>query len=783
MSTAPTAPSPSPRLGLLAGRSVAAIWLIGFATYFLFQVLPNASTAGRPLTRVEFAKQAAPGLLLDCILPGHEESSSGWRYFPQRFDLLLVGLAVIVGTWCLGSLLFHLISRGASDVGEDRAGRFGAAGLLGLAAWSLITLGLGLCGFLKPLVFGSLLAAFIAVEVMRRFRISTAQMPGSKLPWWRRRFFTGSLVGPICVVVLAPFVMAMLLGSLLPPTDFDVKAYHLVGPKEWFQQGRITYLPHNVYTSFPFLTEMLCLSTMVLRGDWYRGGLAGQLVLASFSIFAAALVFSSARRIAGHRAGWLAAVVYLTTPWICRLSIIAYVEGGLAAYLVAAFWSMIPDLTSPETTNPVPTLSPNRLLLCGLFAGSAAACKYTGVISAVLPLGVMTALLTWRTSWSSVFRNVAIYGLGVAVAFGPWLLKNVVQTGNPVYPLLWGLFGGGEFDTELAAKFKAGHPLPVSVLTSPSRWIPDLWAHLRDVAVGSDWQSLLVFGLLPASLLAWFALSRPGVPVDEQARSRRRGLVMTSAFAAWLFLTWWGLTHRIDRFWVPMLPILSVLSGIGADQLLGSGRSPASLALAAMSLVVGVAAVVFNLGFDVSPLVGFNGFLMDETTARRIAEPQSIELLNNLPPDSRTLLVGEAQVFDCRRDVIYNTVFNRCLFEEWFAAAPNTSGERLLRAPDEIREELGRRGVTHVFVNWLELLRYRTTYGYTPFVTPENVEQLVADGILDRVPLPSGMVGQDVATLPGDQQQDLQGWGKSLIIRDHTGVWFPAYQVFSVRKD
>ena len=31
---------------------------------------------------------------------------------------------------------------------------------------------------------------------------------------------------------------------------------------------------------------------------------------------------------------------------------------------------------------------------------------------------------------------------GVAVMVGPWLVKNVVDTGNPVYPLAYRVFGG-----------------------------------------------------------------------------------------------------------------------------------------------------------------------------------------------------------------------------------------------------------------------------------------------------------------------------------------------------
>ena len=70
----------------------------------------------------------------------------------------------------------------------------------------------------------------------------------------------------------------------------------------------------------------------------------------------------------------------------------------------------------------------------------------------------------------------------------------------------------------------------------------------REIAGRSDWQSPLYFALAPLALL------RPG---------SRRLAVALWGFAAYLFLTWWLLTHRLDRFWLPMLPVLAVLAGLG----------------------------------------------------------------------------------------------------------------------------------------------------------------------------------------------------------------------------
>ena len=68
----------------------------------------------------------------------------------------------------------------------------------------------------------------------------------------------------------------MILAAMLPTIDFDVLEYHLEGPREYFQSGRIGYLPHNVYTNMPFNVEMLHLLAMEVMGDWWWGGSPGR---------------------------------------------------------------------------------------------------------------------------------------------------------------------------------------------------------------------------------------------------------------------------------------------------------------------------------------------------------------------------------------------------------------------------------------------------------------------------------------------------------------------------
>src|SRR5262249_53199385 len=132
---------------------------------------------------------------------------------------------------------------------------------------------------------------------------------------------------------------------------------------------------------------------------------------------------------------------------------------------------------------------------------------------------------------------------GWAAVMAPWLAKNVADTGNPVYPLAYRVFGGRHWDAAMDARWANVHgPQPVSAGL--------LWRSLLDVVGRSDWQSPLYAALAPLAFL------RPG---------SRRYAAAIGAYAAYLFATWWMLTHRVDRFWLPMLPALAVLAGLGAD--------------------------------------------------------------------------------------------------------------------------------------------------------------------------------------------------------------------------
>ena len=146
-------------------------------------------------------------------------------------------------------------------------------------------------------------------------------------------------------------------------------------------------------------------------------------------------------------------------------------------------------------------------------------------------------------------------------------------------------------------------------------------------------------------------------------------------------------------------------------------------------------------------------------------------------------MVGEAQIFDARFPLVYNTVFDISIFEQWCSAAePDTTpAKQPLKSTDEIRQKLLDENITHIFVNWQEVLRYRMTYGYTDFVAPHRFTTLSAEGVFAAPPLLMGG-GVELATMGEAEQADIRKWAPELIVKVEGKEYFLTSQLYTVRR-
>jgi hypothetical protein len=311
--------------------------------------------------------------------------------------------------------------------------------------------------------------------------------------------------------------------------------------------------------------------------------------------------------------------------------------------------------------------------------------------------------------------------IGVLLVTGPWFARNLVWTGNPTYPLLYQVFGGVNWSPEKNAKWEWGHRVALLVAVGAQRPPPgktydpadpqhairlrQFVADLHNVTVQSDWLSPLLFSLVPFALIA------------PRGRRSARWLMLLLIF---LFFQWWLLTHRYDRFWVPMLPVVAVLAGGGAAWC----HRPAWRIFLSITIPL---VLFFNLTYCTSALCGYNQYAIELIPYRHPFDPESTWISEHAPSEGRVLAVGDVAWFHYNGQVEYNTVFDDC----WFADRLGTSA-----TSTEIGRELRQRDISLLLINWSVIQFHRSArgYGFSPHITPDRIRQLVADGILRRIP-------------------------------------------------
>lgn len=703
--------------------------LLGLAAYFaMFYASPLPSLrrpSGAECRRLEAFQFLLFPEVLSELWFGKPPELAIW----DRLPILALAGAELACAFGVGWLLLHGMRLNRAFCRLELVAFSTAAGLNLLSTY---TLACGLAGCLHSrfvLLPPVLLAAWASVRFWRRRQASGNSKPllgppprsggarNSTLPSPERR-------GPLGLRWLwlaAPFVVVIVLGGVQPPNDFDVREYHLQAPKEFYQRGSVGFLPHNVYASMPLGAEMHCLLAMVAAGDWWLGAVAGKTAMAATTLLAAMALFCAGERFFASRfAGMMAALVYLSTPWIVQLSTSGLIDGVLACYLLLAGYAVLLCSRPIKSRHPESELPSLRLVaLAGYLAGAAVSCKYPAVLFVVVPLlvgivwmsrprspradpgapGTRSHVSSSAGPSSGLMLGVAIslgsFLLATALGCGLWFAKNWVLTGNPTYPLLASVLDGKTRDKAKDDQWNRVH--------RPHDFSARAWAaDMGRVLLGSEWLSPLVMPLAALGLIV---------------RDRRRLVLALLAWFAFIISVWWLLTHRIDRFWLPSLTLVALMAGVGAQW---SDHPIWRRALIVMLLFASGS----NLLMATTGPGGVNRYFVSLDRLR--SSPDRIDpwhaYFNRMRPPGVVLLVGDAQVFDLEIPVLYNTCFDDSIFEQLVKG----------RSPEEVRRELAERKISYVYVHWGEIARYRDSgYGYTEFVQPEVFDRLVENGVLE----------------------------------------------------
>ncbi len=537
----------------------------------------------------------------------------------------LLSLLLAVGMGLLGvgvgeRLLDRLGVRPATS-GE----RLVLAGGLGLGALSYGFLALGLMGLLRPLAVWAMLA-LAAVWAWPQVRHWPAGWREKRAALSQHRLFTAApgLFERLGATLVIAMLVIVLVRGLAPVTDYDGLTYHLVVPRDYLRAGRVLPYPGEAHPNFPLTVDLLYIPAILLGLEN-----AARLIHLGFGVLLGLGVYTLAGRLLGsRRGGWLALLIFGTTPVIGTVGGYAHTDLGWALFEFLAAYALL----APPVYGGAGQEGRGWLVLAGIFAGLGLGSKYLG-LPALGALGVallvQSGLLAHR-SWRHVLGDGLLFGLVALAVAAPWYLKNWLWLGNPVYPL-W--FGGRGWDA-----YQWANLLSTGTRYGPRRGVMGFlllpWDLFR-YSIGYFGPTPFVFPTPLSLLLPLYLLVR------------RRPAINLILLVALLRFGTWAISARNARYLMDIYPLLSVAVAYLLTELARQRRIRVLVQGVVFVMLVANLAWQALLLVQEGPIPVVLGLESREDYLAEHNQPpyRVIRFINRLPAGSRVFFVGNGQSY------------------------------------------------------------------------------------------------------------------------------------------
>ncbi|HTX79767.1 MAG TPA: hypothetical protein VMC62_08865 [Longilinea sp.] len=534
--------------------------------------------------------------------------------------IVLIGRLVIVGTMLsvaggIGSLLF-------SPENLNPLARAAVQAALGLGAMSLVFLAMGVTvGIHLWALWLILIGLFVLL-----FKPIRA--------WWRSLSGVQSLwsdsdsLGRTYFILLSFILFCGLVIALASPFKYDALMYHLTMPEAYLQAGKVIYLPWMVMSGMPQVTEMLYTWAMGL------GGAPAATTLGwGFGLLALLGLMGYLRQRLDLKAAWAGAVSLLAGYTLAVSMAWGYVDWlglffGFGCLVMLDLWRQEGGF--------------RNLVLAGVFAGLAFGTKYTaGVLLAVS--GMTLLWHVWKRK-SNLIVSAFEFGIAALVAMAPWLIKDWLTTGNPLYPFF---FTSGAMDAQRIAVYQG--------LPAWGNWQDFFLMPLRMTLIGSDTSGGYGVSMGPLLLglgaLAWLGWSTFGG--EKKAALENAALLAVTGVAIWAVGNQLSGYLIQTRMYFSLFPAFVVLAAYGYHGISQIEIKPIRLRFVVNILLVFVLALnVIQVGMDFVQSGALNEVLGGHTEEQYLTDnlgwfQPTMQAIKALPQGSKVLMLYEPRGFYC----------------------------------------------------------------------------------------------------------------------------------------
>lgn len=472
------------------------------------------------------------------------------------------------------------------------------------------------------------------------------------------------------IVILGLTILGVLISTLTPNVSWDCAVYHLNVPKIYLQEHRFIPIPHIVASNMPFNIEMLYTIALSIKNP-----VIAKLIHFTFGILTLFCIYSFCKRYFSPQVGLWSAVIFYLNPVTLFVANISYIDLAVTFYFFLAWYGFFlwSDTANQDSNKG------RWLILMAIFCGIMMGAKYTAVFGTfVLGIGILIKLyFLERANFLKISKKILLF-VGISSIFVvPWFIKNYLFTGNPIYPAAYNLFGGLNWDKELADQFakwqlntKGGKEI-LSYLLLP-------W----QMTVHGNY-GLVFDGILSPLYLIF-------IPFLIFLKEKNKVIIYLLCYSLSFFILW-ALSIQILRYLLPILPMWSIIVSFIIDGLSRQGKihriviwTPTLLILLSIQLPH-----LFQYSTEVLTAAGLE--TKDSYLSRTFQPYKVFKYINEkLDKKAKLLFLWENRGFYCEREY---------LADSFFQASHILKMIRKCGSADALLEELKKRGITHILIN------------------------------------------------------------------------------------
>jgi hypothetical protein len=542
--------------------------------------------------------------------------------------------------------------------------------VLGIGVQGTLLLGLAALGWMQTW------ALWCAVVAPALIPFGTPLAPGSvraSAAQFVRALTRVERIGAGAVFAVAAGILV--IAALAPVTDWDSQMYHLRLPQQFLAAGRLHLPDDGLHIAYLGLFQFLYLPLLAIGSET-----APALLNAALTLTLGIAVGVVANHHFGRGAALLAAIgIWGSSSWLFVGST-ARVDAVLPLVLLLAHH------TAMRTSEHDGRWA---ISVTAVLAGIAIAFKYHGLAYAAALIPVVLVGAVRAGGARAAIRTLVPAALTTVGVAAPWLLKNAMLLGAPLYPF---------FAQPIVPPFIAeligsrAHPATVSLAiydliwsASESTSLPGLL--FRSAALGIESEG----ALYTRNLLAFAA------PLSLLWVRDRRVLAVLVPAALYLAMLILPFERTNLRFLMPALPALVILGGVALARLAGLRGEPTRLArtllviLAALATVPALDAARGRLITPHRTRVALGMRPPSDVLRWHLPAILGAWMRDSLPADARVLLLFDARGFRLPPGTLQDNVLTN-----WPLLAATGAPERCLAGT----------GITHVAVHHAQLDYY-----------------------------------------------------------------------------